>query len=387
MDLEHFEGMKSYVGFDDAAASLLRQFHPLAAPHFEAIVDDFYASILRQPEASAAISGGPAQVVRLKTTLNQWLHSLFLGPHDAAYLAAHSRIGKVHVRINLPQQFMFTAMSRIRSGLVNVAADQLEEDPHRASTTQAVHQILDLELAIMLDTYREHWMDRVRVNERLATIGQLAASIGHELRNPLGIVQSSLFLLDQRIKKLGLVDDVLEKHHARIDAQVDACGRTISSLLDLARESPPRRTQLRALDLVDSALAGMRFESNISLELTVPDDLMLYVDGSQLRQLLLNVFSNAAQALTEGGTISLTAKRVFSGVELVVADDGPGISEDVADRVFEVLFTTKANGTGLGLPLCRKIVRAHGGEMELLRTQRGAAFRIWIPDTPEAAEH
>jgi signal transduction histidine kinase len=387
MDLERFESMKRYVGFDEAAAIRLRLFHPLAEPSFVEVVDDFYETIRQHPDASAAVTGGPPQVERLKRTLVQWLHSLLLGPHDEAYLAAHSRIGKVHVRINLPQQFMFTAMNRMRGGLVQIATEQIDGDSERASTVLAVHQMLDLELAIMLDTYREHWMDRVRVNERLATIGQLAASIGHELRNPLGIVQSSLFLIDQRKQKLGLTDDVLEKHHQRINAQVDACGRTISSLLDLARETPPRRTHLRALDLAESAIAGMNIPSEVAVRLTIPDDLTLFVDGSQLRQVLLNLFGNAVQALSQGGTIALSAKRIVGGVEFILADDGPGISDDVADRVFEVLFTTRATGTGLGLALCRKIVRAHHGELELLRTQGGASFRIWLPDEGDLGAH
>ncbi len=380
MDLGQFESMKQYVGFDDAAAARLREFHPIAEPAFPEVVDDFYEAITQHPDASAAITGGEAQVQRLKSTLIEWLHSLMLGPHDQAYLQAHSRIGRVHVRINLPQQFMFTAMNRIRLGLTNVARAQLpEEGQLRVETIQALERILDLELAIMLDTYRQDWMERVRVNERLATIGQLAASIGHELRNPLGIVQSSLFLMNQRMKKLEIDDSVLRKHHHRIDAQVDACSRTISSLLEMTRDAPPRKTRLRLFDVVESSLAALQIPPGIQHRVDVPVDVEVVADGTQLTQVLTNLVNNSIQALGETGQLQVQGRALESGVEILVSDDGPGIRDEVRDKVFDVLFTTRAHGTGLGLALCRKIVQAHGGELQLVSTESGACFRIWLP--------
>lgn len=382
MKSSQFEGMKRYVDFDDASSQRLRVFHPLAEPDFVALVDDFYDAISRHPQAKAAITGGEAQVQRLKKTLIAWLSSLLLGPHDEAYLTAHSRIGRVHVRINLPQEFMFTAISRIRAGLLATADRTLTSPDEFAKTSAAINQMLDLELAIMLDTYRQDWLERVRVSERLATIGQLAASIGHELRNPLGVVQSSLFLLQQRTKKLDVEDAVIDKHHQRIASQVDACGKTISSLLELARENPPHKATVLLNTAVAEALSSIQLPEWLRLTVDVPPDLAASADPSQLRQVIRNLVTNGIEALERNGSITIRATSIETGVELWVTDDGPGIEEGVRDRIFDVLFTTRANGTGLGLALCRKIIQAHGGELELVASDSGACFRVWLPNQP-----
>ena len=119
------ENVKAYVGFDDAATASLREAHPLVAPHFGAIIDDFYATIEAHPNARAAITGGAAQIARLKQSLLRWIDELFTGPHDEAYFERRARIGRVHVQINLPQVYMLTAMDRIRLR----SADVLREAP------------------------------------------------------------------------------------------------------------------------------------------------------------------------------------------------------------------------------------------------------------------
>src|SRR5262245_40774686 len=101
--------MTRYVGFTDDSSAALREFHPHARDQFAAIADDFYATIDAYPDARAAITGGAAQIRRLKQTLLDWLEVLLLGPHDEAYYQLRTRIGRVHVRIGLPQAFMLTA--------------------------------------------------------------------------------------------------------------------------------------------------------------------------------------------------------------------------------------------------------------------------------------
>jgi two-component system sensor histidine kinase HydH len=189
-NLSFFENIKLYVGFNDASSAALRELHPIAAPSFQPIVDDFYAAIEAHPGARQAITGGQAQIDRLKQTLIGWMDKMLLGPHDEEYYALRARIGRMHVRIALPQQYMFTAMDRIRVRLLDVVRNQITGDaPKVERIATALNQILDLELAIMLETYREDLEAKHRNAERLATIGQFAASIGHELRNPLGVVE------------------------------------------------------------------------------------------------------------------------------------------------------------------------------------------------------
>src|SRR5690606_13483603 len=111
----------------------------------------------------------------------------------------------------------------------------------------------------------EAWVQRVRSNERLATVGQFAASIGHELRNPLGVIESSLFLLEQRTKKLQLEDSVILKHHQRIREQVEACEGTIRTLLDLLRENPLQPQVVALEELLQGSLRSLSLPEGLRL--------------------------------------------------------------------------------------------------------------------------
>ncbi len=380
MDFDRFSSAADYVGFAPASSAVLRAFHPVAEPHFARIIDDFYDTIQAHPRASAVITGGEDQIERLKQTLIHWLDSVLLGPHDAAFVASHARIGHVHVRIGLPQEFMFTAMNRIRSQLRQVAEGAYRDDPASVGPTlRAVDQILDLELAIMLDTYRVHMEDRMRTQERLATIGQLAASIGHELRNPLGIIESSLFLVRQRLERAGVREAGIDKHLDKIGAQVRGCGKTITDLLELARSRPPRRQKVDVVALLDHAVELAALGADVIVTRAIEPDLALNGDPDQMRQVVTNLIANAAQAMDGRGAIQIGASTARSGVELWVQDEGPGVTPEHRDHVFDALFTTKPKGTGLGLALCRRIVEAHGGEIVLEPSPRGARFRVWIP--------
>src|SRR5262245_57911376 len=177
-DLSFFENIKLYVGFTAASSAALRELHPIAQPFFGPIVDDFYAAIEAHPGARQAITGGQAQIDRLKQTLLLWMEKMLLGPHDEAYYELRARIGRMHVRIALPQQYMFTAMDRIRVRLLDVVRSQIVGDAARVErTATALNQIMDLELAIMLDTYREDLETKHRNAERLATIESVPAFV------------------------------------------------------------------------------------------------------------------------------------------------------------------------------------------------------------------
>lgn len=374
-----FQSLKAYVAFTEQSSAALRQFHPLVAPHFVAIVDDFYAAIAAHPDATAAITGGLAQVDRLKKTLLQWIDSMLLGPHDEAYYERRARIGRVHVRIALPQQFMFTAVDRIRVRLFEVLQAEVTDRTTFARLSPALNQILDLELAIMLETYREDLVARNRTAERLATIGQFAANIGHELRNPLGVVASSLYLVRQHLGA-EVANPQVAKHLDRIEAEVKRANQTITDLLDLARNKPPRRQPIDLRMLAESAAEASLLPAAVTFESTVPLGLMGYVDGDQLRQVLVNLLTNACQALHGRGHLWVHGEAIpEGGARLRVRDDGPGVPEEDRPRIFEALFTTKAKGSGLGLALCRRIMEGHGGTLELEATPTGASFLLTIP--------
>lgn len=383
MDERQYEGVRRHIGFDASTAAALRAFLDRISGELPRVVEDFYAAIDADPEAAAVITGGEEQRVRLQRTLERWLESSLAGPHDAGYLAARRRIGMVHVRIGLPQRYMLTAMNRIRTGLLGLVASRYADDPSvRDATARAVNQLLDLELAIMLDSYHSFFSERVRNSERLATIGQLAATIGHELRNPLGIIESSMFLLKQRLGRLHLDDAQVDKHHDRIQKQVQHCSKAITNLLDLARDRPPRRRREEVGALVSRVLDELELGPEVVVE--VPVGATIDVDADDFGHVLTNLVSNASDAMGGQGRITVTVERQRGGTSISVQDDGPGIPEDLRERVFDALFTTKARGTGLGLALCRRILYAHGGELSLEPSERGARFQMWFPDVLDA---
>jgi signal transduction histidine kinase len=378
-----FENLKQYVGFTEESTAALRELRPLASSDYGWIVDDFYAAIESHPGARAAINGGEAQIARLKQTLIEWMDSMLLGPHDQAYYERRARIGRVHVRIGLPQGYMFAAMNRIRLHVLDVLRRKLTDPERAAPIAKALHQIIDLELAIMLETYREDLVAKNRNAERLATIGQFAASIGHELRNPLGVMESSLFLAQQYLGANR--PPAVTKHLDRIAGEIKRSNKTIDDLLELARNRPAKRAPTAVKDLVESAAQGALLPANVSVEIATPAGLTGDIDPDQVRQVLVNLFVNASQAMNGSGHIVVEGEMAGGELRLRVRDDGPGVPADVRYRIFEALFTTKARGSGLGLALCRRIMDVHGGTIELEASEgRGASFLLTIPTLPAA---
>ncbi|MFL5271169.1 MAG: protoglobin domain-containing protein, partial [Anaeromyxobacteraceae bacterium] len=200
MDETLFEELKRYVGWTAVDEEALRALHAPLAPRFRAIAEVFYATILGHDEAKKSLKGGESLVGHLKITLQRWMDELLRGPWDEAYFVNRARIGRYHVQIDLPQHYMFGAMNVIRREFNDIVdATYLDAPEALARARKAVGRILDLELAIMLHTYREDLLTRHARAERLATFGQLVGSIGHDLRNPLGVIESSVYILRGRV--------------------------------------------------------------------------------------------------------------------------------------------------------------------------------------------
>jgi len=381
----YLQSLKDYVGFTDESSALLRAMAPVVAPHVGPIIDDFYATIEAHPGARQAITGGAPQITRLKRTLERWLDELLVGPHDEDYFARRARIGRVHVRINLPQAYMFTAMDRMRVKVAAAIRGALGADPDRLERTlTALHQIMDIELAIMLETYREDLEAKNRTAERLATIGQFASGIGHELRNPLGVVETSVFLLRQHLQQQGAEPDPKVKRHLdKITAEVKRSTSTISDLLELARNRPPRRRSTSLAALLEGAVAAANLPPGVEMTVTAAAGATASLDPDQIARVLTNLLLNASQAMDGRGRIWMDATRVGDETQIRVRDSGPGVPPTVRGRIFEALFTTKAKGTGLGLALCRRIAESHGGTVVLEPSSDagGATFLASIPDT------
>jgi signal transduction histidine kinase len=226
---------------------------------------------------------------------------------------------------------------------------------------------------------------------RMAHLGQLTATVAHELRNPLAAVRTSAFVLDRKIRGKGL--DV-EQQLLRIDNGVVRCDNIISQLLDFAR-SRPAQCKLADFDawlakLVEEEAA--KLPGSVAIECTLGlSGVELAFDPDRLSRCVINLISNASEAMVGKGDnpqdvfsgsprIAISTKRTVRGIELSVADTGPGISAENLKKIKEPMFTTKSYGTGLGLPAVEKILEQHGGGLDVFsRLGEGACFTAWFP--------
>lgn len=370
-----WDEMKRYVGFGEADERHLRALAPRLAPHFVEIIDEFYRVITRHPGAAAVLEN-EKQIERLKGTLRTWLARFFAGPWDAPYYEQRARIGRRHVEINLGQHYMMTAMNVIRRQVVELILTGPSALHERREEVAAVEKLFDLELAIMLHTYREDYLKQLQRQERLATFGQLTSTIAHELRNPLGVMESSLYLLTSRLPD----DGDARRHLDKIRTQVKRSNRLITSMLDLVRERPPRVTRVAPAALATQVLASVGDESKRVTVLLASDLPDIEVDADQVGQILQNLLANALEASGADGQVRLDVTHADGQMRFVVSDSGPGVDRSMVSRLFEPLFTTKHGGTGLGLALCRKLALAHGGSVVLGQGPlSGAAFVLELP--------
>ncbi len=221
--------------------------------------------------------------------------------------------------------------------------------------------------------------------ERLAALGELSASIAHEVRNPLGVIFNSVGSLRRILNPQGDAALLLDI----IGEEADRLNRMVGDLLDYSRPVQPALQPVPLQPLFEEAIAAARQQAGQGAEgvvATVAVDeeaATVKADARLLRQALVNLFLNAYQAMPREGRLDVRASRgSLEGkpcAEIVVRDTGPGIPAEMAGKIFKPFFTTKATGTGLGLAVVRRIVEGHDGSVELGPASHGAEFRLRLP--------
>jgi signal transduction histidine kinase len=226
--------------------------------------------------------------------------------------------------------------------------------------------------------------DVLRKNERLTTLGLLAAEIAHEIRNPLTVL---------KLLHGGLDVDFAEGDPRRTDMRViseklDQLESIVTRVLGFAKAPSSLHSRWSLTDIVEDTLVLVRLklaQSKVSLHFD-PPAVSLYVDAhkGQIQQVLLNLLLNATQAMPEGGTITLTTTAVDrAGAHLAlvdIADTGTGIPESIRDRVFDSFLSGRPDGTGLGLAIAKRILLSHHGDITLLSTSpAGTTMRLTLP--------
>lgn len=219
--------------------------------------------------------------------------------------------------------------------------------------------------------------DLLRV-QRLAVIGELGASIAHEMRNPLGVISNSVYCIRQR---LNTSDPLLAKHLDLIEQEVQATNRVIAQLMGLVRDVHIDARRVEPAALLERCLERAEVPEGVRVSVeAAPDVPAVRADPDRIDLVFANLVRNAVQAMPGGGRLVIRVGRRDDGVAFSFLDTGDGIPPDDLKRVFEPLFTTKAKGIGLGLAIVRRLVEAHGGRVAVeSEVGHGSCFTVTLP--------
>lgn len=232
-------------------------------------------------------------------------------------------------------------------------------------------------IAIFRDLSRVRQLEmRIRRSEKFAAIGRMAAGIAHEIRNPLASMSGSIQMM-----RAGDPDPVQARLMDIVLREIDRLNRLISDFLQFARPTPP---DLRAVDLAELlAEVHTMFENRgaqAALAVEVDAGCQVWADAARLRQVIWNLLLNAAAAMPDGGQITVRAQQTEDGVRIAVADQGVGMAPDVVEHIFDPFYTTKPEGTGLGLAQVHRIIEEHGGAIEVdSAPDQGTTFTVLLP--------
>jgi signal transduction histidine kinase/ActR/RegA family two-component response regulator len=365
--------------FDGFIAGVIRV-HALLATVLERIAPDFALTVFDGDAAHANHPGRQHQAVwgrEVAISLPDTTWRVQLWPTPEMIAKAHSSLSTVVLTLGL-----LTAV--LLASVIYFAQTTRERTAALVRTNTALqNEITERQQA---EAQLQRQQEALYQREKLAAMGSLLASVAHELNNPLSVVMMRTDLLHEQTK-----DTDLEEQAIAINQAAEHCMHIVRNFLALVRQSPPQRWPVHLNAVVEEAMQLLIYAlrvDGVDLCLRLADDLpSLWADPHQLRQVVVNLVTNAQQALRETSTprrVTLTTRfePALSQVVLEVADTGSGIPSEIQARIFDPFFTTKPPGvgTGLGLPLCQGIIESHGGTIEV-ESQSGqeTVFRVELP--------
>jgi PAS domain S-box-containing protein len=255
---------------------------------------------------------------------------------------------------------------------------------HRQEAEEAIRQLnAGLEKRVEERTLElREAQERLLRQERLAVLGRLAGSVSHEMRNPLGVISNSIYILTSLLKD---ADQKTKEYLEMIKAETQRSEKIISDMLDFSKARVPDARAFTMEEIIASALERSDLPGNIEVVIKTDEHLhMAYADPIHIAQILENLVSNAVQAMADGGKLTITTSlqpmENKHCIRLKLGDTGEGMTEEVLKKIFEPLFTTKARGIGLGLPLSKSLIEANGGSIEVESAPgQGSTFTLLIP--------
>lgn len=327
-----------------AGVRYLRARGPLAAPALPPVLADHFAT-----------SSAP------------WVHRTLTPDLPAAVRSALDADVLVPVRSGAPGIDLFGALA--------ITGGRLDRE-----TLVAAGALAD-RLALKLENFE--LFAELETSRRLATLGAFAAAIAHDIRTPLTSVKMNVQILRAKAKAVQLPEDDME-HFVIALEELDRLGASIGELLDYAKPIQVQRTSVDLRDIVEDASRAVQSHlSGRGVTLDQRHDARLPTvvgDAQRLRQVIVNLLENAANASQPGRAVTIATRSDDGGVAIDVIDEGTGIDGADIEHIFEPFFTKRADGTGLGLAICRKVVRAHAGEIRVRSSPgAGSTFTVLLP--------
>ncbi|MFT7620746.1 MAG: two-component system sensor histidine kinase HydH [Planctomycetota bacterium] len=381
---ENFESFKHYLGVDRETTTTIRCLQPVLNDGLEKIVRGFYSRMREHPDAMSKFPGGEVQIARQELALRGWLINLIADAGLAKSSKAQMRIGAVHMAASINEELIVASMNWLRHEIADVirSAGTLPGSCTAADGVDAINKLLDYNLGLILTSYWRFLQDRVMRADRLIQIGQYTASINHELRNPLGVIGTSAYLL-----RASLGDSIAPKaemHLDKIDRNLERAQSIIAGLLRLLRVEQPKREKIKVGDFLSEQLENLTIPDGIEVEIFRADQTNGHssFDPTQVGQVIENLVQNSIDASgKDEGRIQIKYEVDSDGLVIHIRDNGSGIDPNLTHQIFDPLFSTKSFGTGLGLTLAKAIIESHGGSFELCEgiDDKGVGFEIRMP--------
>jgi len=219
-------------------------------------------------------------------------------------------------------------------------------------------------------------------SERLAAIGEIAAMVGHDLRNPLTSIAGATYYLKTKLEQK--MDKTAKDMVELIEKDIKYSDKIISDLLRYSREIHLELTETTPKSITKHALTSIKVPKNIRISNLTDNKPKIKIDAQKMNRVLVNITKNAIDAMPKGGKLTITSKKTNGKLEITFTDTGRGMQKDIFEKIWTPLFTTKAKGMGLGLPICKRIVEAHGGDISVESiVGKGTTFTVTIPIKPK----
>jgi PAS domain S-box-containing protein len=269
---------------------------------------------------------------------------------------------------------------------VSVEHTHFDKENNKIYVEVSAHPIKNREGKTVLITHiakniteRKFMQEKLLKSERLATVGELALTLANDLRNPLQAIQSATYWLNKDYSRLQNSPTGIKMVQIIVDA-VKYSDNIVKGLLDFASSKTPMIKKINVNAVVKKALGQVETPKNVELITEIGDIPQIEADEDMLKQVFLHLTENGIEAMENGGALQVSTRSIDGFVEVSFRDTGIGIPGENLDKLFKPLFTTKSKGMGLGLAICKKLIEAHEGSIEVESVEgKGTVFRVKLP--------